>query len=120
MSAWVDSSPWRKRAYRAGSSGLDPITKPSSLEGGPTAPVVPTIGIGPVVPGPAQPHSPGTPASLPLSKDPWQLQFGAALAVDSSAFAVSGGFGAGGLGFGGFGAGGLGFGGYGYPSMGSG
>ncbi len=67
--------------------GFGPNHQTEQPGGGiPTAPVVPTIGVGPVVPLPAQPHSPGTPASLPLSKAPWQLQFGAALAVDSSAY----------------------------------
>jgi hypothetical protein len=79
-----------------------------------TSPVVPQFGIGPVLLGPALPHSSGAPASLPYSNDP--RQFWNTLAADSN-LAV-GGFG--GLGFGGFGAGGLGFGGFGYPSMGAG
>jgi hypothetical protein len=81
-----------------------------------TSPVVPTIGIGPVLPSLAQPHGP---ASLPLSNDP--RLFGAALAADSVAFGGFGGLGVGGfggLGIGGFG--GLGIGGFGYPSMGAG
>lgn len=68
------------------------------------APVVPQFGIGPVVPGPAHPHSRSLPHFLPYSNNP--SQFGAALAADSAAYA---GFG--------FGFGGPGFGGYGYPGM---
>ncbi len=77
-----------------------------------TSPVVPQIGIGPVLLGPAQPHASGAPASLPYSNDP--RQFWNTLAADSG-LAV-GGFS--GLGFGGFG--GIGMGGFGYPSMGPG
>ncbi len=66
------------------------------------SPVVPQFGIGPVVPGPAQPHSKSLPNFLPYSNNP--SQFGAALAADSTAYA-------------GFGFGGLGFGGDGYPGM---
>lgn len=76
-----------------------------------TSPVVPTVGIGPVLPGPALPHSRNEPASLPHSDDP--RLFGAALGVDSVAY---GGFGMGGLGMGGYG--GFGMGGFGYPGAG--
>ncbi len=68
-----------------------------------TTPVFSGFGISPVLP--------GHPRFLPYSNDP--RQFGAVLAADSGAYAVSGGFGYSGYG-------GLGIGGYGYPSMGTG
>ena len=79
----------------------------------PTSPVVPNIGIDPVMPGPAKPHSRTTTAFFPMVKDS-RLTFGSAIAADSVAI---GGFGYGGFGYGGFGGFGMGGFSYGAPGM---
>jgi hypothetical protein len=77
-----------------------------------TSPVVPEFGIGPVLPGPASPHTRTSTAFFPMAKDS-RLTFDSAVAADSVAI---GGFS--GLGIDGYG--GIGMGGFGYPSMGAG
>jgi hypothetical protein len=70
----------------------------------PTSPVVPNIGVDPVLPSPARPHSRTPTAFFPMVPDS-RLTFDAAFADDSVAI---GGFGLGGFGFGGFGYSGIG------------
>src|SRR5947209_1682406 len=67
----------------------------------PTSPVVPNIGIDPVLPGPAGPHSRTPTAFFPMVKDS-RLTFGSVIAADSVAIGGFGGFGLGGFGYRGF------------------
>lgn len=91
----------------------------------PTVPVMPNVGIDPVLPGPASPHSRTPTSFFPMVPDS-RLSFGSALAADSvgiGGFSGFGGLGYGGLGYGGLGyggvaSGGIGYGGYGYGSYG--